>query len=91
MLGRAIAHLVEFNTLVELLVEGFAGSAVGWVEGCVVTICTSSPSYFSVAVRTGESRIKNYLLQALTVLPLEISYKRIISLPIRETIFFKTI
>ena len=91
MLGSAIAHLVKFNTLVELLVQGFTSSAVGWMKGGVVTICTSSSSNLSVSVRAGESRIKNYLLQALTILPLEISYKRIISLPIRETIFFKTI
>ena len=91
MLGRAIAHLMKFNTLVKLLVEGFAGSAVGGMESRIVAICASSPSDFSVSVGTGESRIKNDLLQTLAILPLEISYKRIIPLPVRETIFFKTI
>ena len=51
---------------------------------------SDAPADFSVTIRTCESSVKDYLLQAFAILTLEVSYKRIISLPIWETIFFKT-
>ena len=89
MLGRAVSHLMELNALVHLLTEALAGRAVRRVEGRIVAVGTSAPPHLSVAVRAGEARIEDDLLQTLPVLALEIPYKRIISLSLRESVFFK--
>ena len=89
MLCCAVAYLVKSDTLVHLLMEAFAGSAVSRMEGRVVAVCASSASYLSVSVRTGEAGVKHNLLQPFSILSLEKADERIISLPFRETIFLK--
>ena len=89
MLCGAIAYLMEFDTLIHLLVKTLACRAVRWVKGCIVAICASSSSYLSVSVRAGEAGIKHNLLQAFAIFPLEIADKGIISFPVRESVFFK--
>jgi hypothetical protein len=89
VLGCAVTHLMELYSLVHLLMETLACSAVGRMEGCIVAVGTSSAAYLSVTVRTCESGIKHDLLKTLAILALEIPYERIVSFPFRETIFFK--
>ena len=89
MLGGAISHLMEFDALVHLLVEAFAGCAVGRVEGRIVAVCTSSTSDLSVSVRASEPCVEHNLLQTLAVFPLEVSHEGVVSLTVRETVFFK--
>lgn len=89
MLRRTIAHLMEFNTLVQLLVETLAGSAVRRMESGIVTICAAATTYLAITVRTGKTGIEHYLLQALSVFPFEISDEGIVPFPIRESILMK--
>lgn len=89
MLGGAIADLMEPYPLVHLLDEALAGSAVGRVEGSIVTIGTSAASHSAVPVRACESGIQNYLLKTLAILPPEISDEGIVPFPIRESILMK--
>ena len=79
MFGGAVADLVEFNPLVHLLMQTFSSSAIGWMEGCIVTIGTTATPNPSVTVRTGESGVEHDLLKPLSVFLLEISYKGVIS------------
>ena len=89
MFCRAISDLMKFNTLIHLLMKTLAGGTVGRMKSGIVTICTSAPSDLAITVRTCKPSIKHNLLQTLAIFPLEISDKRIIPLPIRETIFLK--
>ena len=91
MFGRTIADLMKLNTLIHLLVETLAGRAIGRMEGSIVTVSASSSPNLSVTVRAGESRIKDYLLQTLPVLAFEVTYKRVVSLSFRESVFFEII
>jgi hypothetical protein len=70
--------------------KGLASCAVGGMECRIVAISTASSADFPIAVRTCKSGIQHNFLQTLAILALEIPDKRIISLPVRETIFFKT-
>lgn len=88
MLCGTIAYLMEFNTLIHLLMKTLSGRTVGWMERCIVTICTSSAPHFAISVRTGKASIQNYLLEALAIFPLEVAYEGIVSFPIREGVFF---
>ena len=90
MLGRTIAHLMEFNSFIHLLMKGFSSCAVRRMEGCIVAIGASAATDFSITVRTGEPSIQHYLLKTFAVSLLEIADKRIISFPIWETVFFKS-
>ena len=90
VLCSTIADLVEFNTFVQLLMQALAGSAVRRVEGSIVTICASSPTDLTVAVRTSKAGIQNYLLKPLAIFPFEIPHKGIISFSVRESVFFVT-
>ena len=89
MLCRAVAYLVKLYAFVHLLVETLSCSAVGWVECSVVAVCAASAADFSVAVRACESCVQDNLLQALSIFTFEISYKRIISFPVWESVIFK--
>jgi hypothetical protein len=80
---------MKLHSLVQLAVKAFPCGAVRWVKRRIITICTASSPDLSVTVRTSEASVKHYLLKTLTVFPLEISYKRIISFPVRKTISFK--
>ena len=68
----AIPHLMEGDTLIKLLCNGFARSAVPRVEGCIVAIRASARSHRPVTVGAGESGIYHQLLQALPVFLAEI-------------------
>ena len=59
------------------------------MKGCIVAVCASAATDLAVPVRACESGVQHNLLQALAVFTFEISYKRIITLPIRKSIFFK--
>ena len=91
MLGRAIADLMEFDTFIHLLAEAFSGRAVRRVESGVVAVCTSSSADLAVTIGACEACVEDYLLKSLAVFPLEISDKGIVPLPVRETIFFKSV
>lgn len=88
MLCGAIAYLMELYTFIQLLMKTLSGRAVGWMEGCIITICTSSPPHCTISVRTGEAGIQNYLLKTLAIFPLEVAYEGIVSFPIREFVYF---
>ncbi len=75
MLGSAIAYLMKFYAFFHLPVEGFAGGAVGGMEGGIVTIGTASASDLPVAVGACETGIEDYLLEALAVSALETAYE----------------
>ena len=85
----AIAHLVELDTFIHLLMKTLACRAVRWVECSIVAICASAASHLPVSVRAGEASIEYDLLESFAVLPFKVSYERIISFPFWETIFFK--
>ena len=90
MLSRTIADFMELNALIHLLAKAFACCAVRRVESSVVAICTSSSADLSITIRARKARIKDYLLEPLAVLSLEISHKGIVSLPVRESVIFVT-
>lgn len=75
MLGGAIAYLMKFYAFIHLLAEGFAGGAIGGMEGCIVTIGTASASDLAVAVGACEAGIEDYLLKTLAVSAPEIAYE----------------
>ena len=79
VLGRTVADLMKFNTLVHLLMEALPGRAVGGVEGGIVAIGTSSTPHGAVPVGAGEPCVQHYLLQTLAVFPFEISDEGIIT------------
>ena len=89
MLCRTVSYLVELNTFVHLLMKTFSCRAVGRVESGIVTICTASATDLAVSVRASETGVKNYLLQSLSIFTLEVSDERVVSFPVRETIFLK--
>ena len=91
MFSRAISHLMKLYALVQLKMETLSGSAVRWMEGCIVAIGTASPTDLTVSVRAGESCVQHYLLQTLAIFPLEISDKGVIPLAIGETVFLKSL
>jgi response regulator of citrate/malate metabolism len=76
---------METDTLVQLLMQTLARSAVRRMEGRIITICTAAASDLTVPVRTGKAGIENYLLKPLTILAFEISDEGIISFPRRKT------
>ena len=86
MLRSAVADLVEFNTLVHLLVEAFACRAIGWMEGGIVTIGAAASANLAVTVGAGEAGIEHNFLKAFAVFLFEISYKGIISLVVWKII-----
>ena len=86
MLCCTVADLVEFDTLVHLLVEALTGCAVGWMEGGIVTIGAAASAHLPVTVGAGESSVNHYFLKTLSVFLLEISHKRIVSLAVWENI-----
>ena len=61
------------------------------MERCVIAVGAPSPSDLAVAVRTGKACVKHDLLQALAILTLEIADKRVISLAVRESVFFEAV
>ena len=89
MLSCTITYLVKFYTLIPLLIKTFTSCTLGRMKRCIVAICTSAPTHFSIAVRTGETGIQNYLLKPFSILAFEVTYKRIISSPVRESVFLK--
>ena len=89
MLCRTVTNLVKFNAFIQLLMKTFACGAVGWMKCSIVTIGTSATSYLAVTVGTGKAGIEHYLLQAFSILTLEIADKRIVSFAFWETIFLK--
>ena len=86
MLCCTVADLVEFDTLVHLLVQAFACRAVSWMEGGIVTIGAATATHLAVTIGTGESRVNHNFLKAFAVFLLEISYKGIISLVVWKII-----
>ena len=86
MLCCTVADLVEFDTLVHLLMQAFACCTVGWMEGGIVTIGAAAPAHLSVTVGAGEAGIEHNFLKAFAVFLLEISYKGIISLVVWKII-----
>jgi hypothetical protein len=89
MLCGTITDLMKLHSLIQLAVKAFACSAVRGMKCSIIAICAASSPDLSVTVRTSEAGVKHDLLKAFTVFPLEISYKRIISFPVRKTISFK--
>ena len=89
MLGGPVADLVKLDTLIHLLTERLSGSAVGRMEGGVVTIGAASPSHLAVTVGTGEACVQNDFLKTLAVSAPEISHEGIVSFPVREGIFLE--
>ena len=75
-------------TLIQLLMQTFAGSAVRRMKSCIVTVCTTATANLTVTIGAGEAGIKDNLLQAFPVLPFEIADEGIVSFPIRESVFF---
>ena len=86
MLCCTVADLVEFDTLVHLLMQAFACCAVGWMEGGIVTIGAATSAHLAVTIGAGEAGIEHNFLKAFAVFLLEISYKGIISLAVWEII-----
>lgn len=86
MLRSTVADLVEFDTLVHLLMQAFACCAVGWMEGGIVTIGAATATHLAVTIGAGESRVNHNFLKAFAVFLLEISYKGIISLVVWKII-----
>lgn len=86
MLCCTVADLVEFDTLVHLLVQAFACRAVSWMEGGVVAIGAATSAHLAVTVGAGEAGIKHNFLKAFAVFLFEISYKGIISLVVWKII-----
>ena len=90
MLRRTIAHLMELDTLIKLLMKRFSSSAVRGMKGGIITIGTTSAPHFSISVRARKSGIQHNLLETFAIFSLEITYERIVSFPFGETIYFKT-
>lgn len=90
MLCCAIAHLMKLYTLIKLLMKGFSSSAVRWMKSSIITISTTPASYFSISIRARKPRIQHNLLETFAIFSLEITYERIVSFPLGETIYFKT-
>ena len=86
MLRSTVADLMEFNTLIHLLVEALACRAVSWMEGGVVAIGAATSAHLAVTVGAGEAGIEYNFLKAFAVFLLEISYKGIISLVVWKII-----
>lgn len=80
---------MKLYSLIHLLVKGFSRCAVRRMESRIIAIRATASADLPVAVRTGESGIKHNLLKTFAVSLLEIADKRIVSFPVRETIFFK--
>ena len=57
------------------------------VKRRIVTIGAATTSNLTITVWTSKAGIEHNLLKALTIFPLEITHKRVISLPVREAIF----
>ena len=86
MLCCTVADLVEFDTLVHLLMQAFACCAVGWMEGGIVTIGAATATHLAVTIGAGEAGIEHNFLKAFAVFLPEISYKGIISLVVWKII-----
>ena len=68
----AISDLMERDTLVKLLRDGLARSAVARVEGGVVAVRTAARPHRSVPVGTGETGIDHKFLQPFAIFRAEI-------------------
>jgi hypothetical protein len=68
----------------------FAGGAIRWMKGSIVTICTSASTYFTISIRARKASIQHNLLETFAIFPLEITDERIISFSLRETVFLKS-
>ena len=75
MLGIAISDLMKTYTFIQLLMKTFAGSAVGRMKSCIVTVCTTATANLTVTIRAGEAGIKDYFLEALTIPAPEIAHE----------------
>jgi hypothetical protein len=53
-------------SFVKLLMKTFAGSAVGRMKSCMVTVCTTAAANLTVTIRAGEAGIEDYFLEAPT-------------------------
>ena len=84
MTGIAVSDPVEGNAFVDLVGNGFPRDAVARMECGIVTELTSSPADLSVAVGAGKTSIYDELLKPLAIDASVISYKSIVSLPVRE-------
>ena len=89
MLSGTVSYLMKSDTLVKLLMKTFSRRTVGRMECGIVTIGTPSATDCAIPVRTGKTRIQNYLLEALTISALEIADKGIISFPAGKNPFIK--
>ena len=58
---------------------------------CIIAIGTSASSNLAVSIRACKASVKHNLLQALAILTLEIADKRVISLAVRESVFFESV
>ena len=71
---------MEFNSLFQLLVDGFVGSGVVWVEGVIVAEGTSSVPNFSVPVGTSKAGINYNFLKPASIFLFKVSYKGVVPL-----------
>ena len=72
------------NFLVYLLYQALAGSAVPWMEGCVVAISASSGADVAIPVWTAEAGIEDKFLETLSVLVLVVADKCVVPFHSRQ-------
>ena len=75
MFRSAITDLMKTDTLIQLLMQTFAGSAVRRMKSSIVTVSATTTANLAITVRACEAGIEDYFLEALTISALEITHE----------------
>ena len=73
----AIAHPMEFYSLVDLLMKALPCRTIPGMEGGIVTVCASAYSDLSVAVGACKAGVEDQLLKPFPITLFVVSDKRI--------------
>ena len=82
---------MKLYALIHLLTEILTWNAIGRMKCCIVTIRTPTTTDRTITVGTCKTGIYDYFLQAFSISALEIADKRVISLAVRESVFFESV